>query len=370
LQLERSFWPFLASSDATLVWTGIEKPQASAIERAPFVFATLDTASAAAQRGELPAFDVLLIDECHHVGPSMYQRIIEELRAGEPDGTFLAGLTATPWRPDEIELEAYFGAPLVSIDIVEGLRQGFLSEVDYRLFTDNIDWDALSRLPQGALSPRDINRTLFIEEWDDAVVHELRRTWPEVTQPRCIVFCKTIEHALRMRDRINALGFAVAETIHSGSGQHSMAPHERNLALSRFEEGEIQVMCAVDIFNEGVDVPDVNIVVFQRVTHSRRIFIQQLGRGLRLSPGKDRVVVLDFVSDIRRFAAGLEMKDRLRDAKPGHMRLNNTVTFRRAAEEDPGAERFLREWLEDIAAIEEAAEDASILRYPPSITQR
>ena len=108
----------------------------------------------------------------------MYQRIIDTLRAGEPDGTFLAGLTATPWRPDEVELEAYFGAPLVSVDIVQGLRQGFLSQVDYRLFTDNIDWDALSRFPKGALSPKDVNRTLFIEEWDDAVVHELRRTWP------------------------------------------------------------------------------------------------------------------------------------------------------------------------------------------------
>lgn len=60
-------------------------------------------------------------------------------------------------------------------------------------------------------------------------------------------------------------------------------------------EGMINVVCAVDIFNEGIDVPDVNILVFQRVTHSRRIFIQQLGRGLRISEGKDKVIVLDFV---------------------------------------------------------------------------
>ena len=65
-----------------------------------------------------------------------------------------------------------------------------------------------------------------------------------------------------MRDRVNALGFALAESIHSGTG-HTMAPHERNLACREFEDGEIQVMCAVDIFNEGIDVPDVNIVVFQ-----------------------------------------------------------------------------------------------------------
>ena len=76
----------------------------------------------------------------------------------------------------------------------------------------------------------------------------------------------------------------------------------------------VDVVCAVDIFNEGVDVPDVNIIVFQRVTHSRRIFIQQLGRGLRLAPGKEKVIVLDFVSDIRRFAAGLDLKDKLEAA--------------------------------------------------------
>src|SRR3954465_1592567 len=97
-----------------------------------------------------------------------------------------------------------------------------------------------------------------------------------------------------------------------------MAPHERNLVLSKFEEGEIQAMCAVDIFNEGVDVPDVNIIVFQRVTHSRRIFIQQLGRGLRLADDKTKVIVLDFVSDIRRFAAGLELKDQLSANVPGN----------------------------------------------------
>jgi superfamily II DNA or RNA helicase len=342
------------------------------LARSPFVFATLDTASAAAGAGTLPPFDVLLIDECHHVGPAMYQRLIDETRAGQQGSTFLAGLTATPWRPDEIALEDYFGAPLVSVDIVQGLRQGFLSQVDYRLFTDNIDWPALAHLRSGALTPRAINRALFIEEWDDAVVYELQRTWRETANPRCIVFCGTIDHALRMRDRVNALGFASAAAIHSGAPGHAMPPHERNTVLAQFDQGEVQVMCAVDIFNEGIDVPDVNIVVFQRVTHSRRIFVQQLGRGLRLSAGKDRVIVLDFVSDIRRFAAGIEMKDRLSEAAPGgqRVRLNNSVTFRRAGDSDDRAEAFLREWIEDVAAVETASEDASILLYPPSVSGR
>src|SRR5207249_8213886 len=106
--------------------------------------------------------------------------------------------------------------------------------------------------------------------------------------------------------------FCSAAAIYSKTSTgKSMAPYERNRVLSDFHDGVVDVVCAVDIFNEGVDVPDVNIIVFQRVTHSRRIFIQQLGRGLRLAPGKDRVIVLDFVSDIRRFAAGLDLKDEL-----------------------------------------------------------
>jgi ERCC4-related helicase len=128
------------------------------------------------------------------------------------------------------------------------------------------------------------------------------------------------------------------------------------------------VLCAVDILNEGIDVPDVNIIVFQRVTHSRRIFIQQLGRGLRLSKNKTSVVVLDFVSDIRRFAAGLELQKNLASGNtsgPISARINSKVTFRRVGGDDEQSANFLRQWLEDVAAIEGAADDASVLRFPP-----
>lgn len=123
----------------------------------------------------------------------------------------------------------------------------------------------------------------------------------------------------------------------------------------------------MDIFNEGIDVPDVNIIVFQRVTHSRRIFIQQLGRGLRIAEGKDRVIVLDFVSDIRRFAAGISLKDSLEPHDKGTVRIDlpNKVTFMKVGGEDPGTESFLRQWLDDVVAIEESDDDASVLKFPP-----
>ena len=309
-------------------------------------------------------------DECHHVGSSMYDRVFEELSAGKEGGSFALGLTATPWRPDEADLTAYFGNPRVSIDMVMGLKNGFLANVDYRMYTDNIDWESLKNIQGKSFSPKQINRTLFINQWDDSVVYKLRDTWEEQTNPRAIVFCGTIEHAIIMRDKINSLGFCHAEAIYSGSSgkeYEPMSQYKRNRILSDFAEGIVNVVCAVDIFNEGIDVPDVNILVFQRVTHSRRIFIQQLGRGLRVSEGKEKVIVLDFVSDIRRFAAGISLKDSLCDNESGSTRINlpNKVTFMKVGGDDPETESFLRQWLDDVVAIEDSDEDASVLKYPP-----
>lgn len=372
-QLERSFWPYLKSSAETIVWNGYESQATNDLSRSPYVFACLNTVAAFVKSGgELPDFDYVFVDECHHVGDDgMYSQVLESMLAGKNGGPFLLGVTATPWRPDESDLRATFGDPLICVDLVTGLKNGFLSNIDYRMYTDNIDWEGLQALSDGVnYSPKKINRTLFITQWDDAVVYELKKAWVEQPNPRAIVFCGTIDHAITMRDRINALGFCRAEAIYSKpSNGRGMEPHEKNRILCDFSDGVVQVVCAVDIFNEGVDVPDVNIVVFQRVTHSRRIFIQQLGRGLRLKAGTDKVIVLDFVSDIRRFAAGLDLKDSLASdgGRPVRIRLPHKVSFCRVGEEDPETESFLREWLDDVAAIEGADEDASVLRFPPTL---
>ena len=299
----------------------------------------------------------------------MYLEIIDKMSAGKPHGPYLLGLTATPWRPDDVNLEEYFGPPLASVDIVHGLKHGFLSKVDYRMHTDNIDWENLTKLKGDQFSPKYINRTLFITEWNDAVIDELRSVWDEIERPRALVFCGTIDHAITMRDKINSLGFCRAEALYSNtSGYGKLTSADRSRILCDFHDGAIQVLCAVDILNEGIDVPDVNIIVFQRVTHSRRIFVQQLGRGLRLSKHKDSIIVLDFVSDIRRFAAGLELQRNLEPS--GRMgsvsaRINSKVTFKRVGEDDDRTADFLRQWLRDVAAIENAADNASVLRFPP-----
>ena len=373
-QLEQSFWKFMTKDQISVVWNGYEQPDSVALNSASFIFACVNTVSDYIKKNEsFPQFDVIVVDECHHAGSSMYQNVFDQTNAGKYNGPFLLGLTATPWRPDEVDLADIFGETVVCIDMVEGLKKGFLSNVDYRMYTDNIDWDALKNLNGQSFSPKQINRTLFIDEWDDSVVYELKKVWIEQANPRAIVFCGTIEHANIMCAKLNALGFCNAAAIYSNSGSgFSMNQYEKNKILADFADGIINVVCTVDIFNEGIDVPDVNILVFQRVTHSRRIFIQQLGRGLRISENKDKVIVLDFVSDIRRFAAGIGLKDELEkediptgSKKPTRIKLPNSVTFRKVTGDDPNTERFLRIWLDDIAAIEESGENSSILKFPP-----
>lgn len=370
-QLERAFWPFMRANQQSLVWNGMEAQTMDSINDVDFVFACLNTvANYVNSGGILPTdFDIVFVDECHHVGDKgMYPDILNDMLAGTPSGPFLVGVTATPWRPDEYDLRTVFGEPLLLMDLVAGLRDGFLCNIDYRMFTTNLDWSKLSKNQSTIgkkISPKGINRAFFVSEWDDGVVDELQRAWSEQNSPRAIIFCGTIKHAKMMRDKINARQFCRAEALFSASGSgEKLAIHERNRIISDFSVGKLQAICCVDIFNEGIDVPDVNLIVFQRVTHSRRIFIQQLGRGLRLAEGKSKVIVLDFVSDVRRFAAGLELKNAI-EGKP--IRLNHKIDFYRYGEVDSRAESFLREWLGDIAEVEGMGEDSAELRYPPPI---
>ena len=361
-QLESSFWPFLKPSESTVIWNGYEHPDFAYLKESDFVFACIDTVNEAIKNGTSIPFDLILVDECHHAGSDTYKAVLEHYEAGKT-GAMLIGLTATPWRTSEKDLIELFGPPRITIDMVYGMKHGYLSNVDYRMHTDNINWDSLKNLNGKTYSPKYINRYFFINQWDDAVVNQLHKSWSEQRNPRCIVFCGTIDHADIMAQKINSLAFCNASAIHS-----KMGVFERNKVLSDFSDGIVNVICTVDVFNEGIDVPDVNIIVFQRVTHSRRIFIQQLGRGLRISEGKEKVIVLDFVSDIRRFAAGLDLKAKLYESQKGdRIDLPNKVTFKRVDGADPKAETFLKEWLEDVAAIADANEDVNILKFPPKI---
>ena len=138
---------------------------------------------------------------------------------------------------------------------------------------------------------------------------------------------------------------------------------ETTRALHEFRSGQVPVIVTVDMLNEGIDIPDVNLIIFLRVTHSRRIFVQQLGRGLRLSPGKEKVTVLDFVSDVRRIAAAVELNREAEGSgidadRPIIQRIDGVVTF-----ENDAALNFFEEYLADVAELDDESDDA-VLKFP------
>jgi superfamily II DNA or RNA helicase len=215
------------------------------------------------------------------------------------------------------------------------------------------------------LTVKQLNSRLFLPQLEEAVVNKIRDHWGQLGHPRALIFCKTIDSASRICKIINQNGFARAEVISSRQkpGERRV---DREIKLMRFQDGEIDILCGVDVFNEGIDVPDVNLLVFMRVTHSRRIFVQQLGRGLRWQKGKV-VRVLDFVSDIRRIAALMTMEKEYQDwryNKPVEVHLPATIVHF----DNDRAASFFREWLRDIAELEDASEE-SVLAFPPELEE-
>ena len=345
-QLERAMWRDIPKSVPTRIINGNSKPDAL-----PGVtFGVMQTAAAYVRVGYKP--DLVIVDEAHHVGETgHYAGLLDRLA-----DTRRLGVTATPWRGDRYEIEQVFGEPVVRVSISDGMRLGYLAEVNYRLFTDNIDWDFVREHSDHGYSIRDLNKRLFIPERDEAVRDHLRKVWDRTPGPRAIVFCQTIPHAEEMaRVLARVPGWGATVAVHGG-----LRPSERRARMLGFRSGAIPVITSVDVLNEGVDVPDVNILAFARVTHSRRIFVQQLGRGLRLRPGKTHVEVLDFVSDLRRLAEVLEMREQVRESDIELV----SVPRNRFEFEDARVESLLEQWIADVGDLAAASETVR-LEFPP-----
>ena len=144
---------------------------------------------------------------------------------------------------------------------------------------------------------------------------------------------------------------------------------ETTKILRDFRAGDVPIIVTVDMLNEGIDIPDVNLIAFLRVTHSRRIFVQQLGRGLRLSQGKAEVRVLDFVSDVRRIAAarGLNQEGESLAANPPEEQILRYPDGQIVKFEGDEALSFFDEYLGDIAELEEGSDDSQ-LKFPTNET--
>ncbi|MFJ2233553.1 DEAD/DEAH box helicase [Streptomyces sp. NPDC087859] len=346
-QLERALWRHLPKDVPTRLLTSDTRPD----DLSGLTCATVGSALSVARFGYRPG--LVMIDEAHHVGEEgQYDDLLELLSSARH-----LGVTATPWRGDKHDITHQLGAASFSLGIEEGMRRGYLAQVDYRLLVDDIDWDVVREASDHSYGLAELNAKLFLPQRDEAIRDELATAWAATRNPRAIVFCRTIEHAERLADMLRRTPlWSGALSIHAG-----LAKRERQNRLLAFRAGDVPILTAVDILNEGVDVPDVNILCFARVTHSRRIFVQQLGRGLRLREGKERVTVLDFVSDLRRIAAALKLKRALDG--DGDIETLAKIAPSNIDFSDQKVATLMDEWIKDAASLE-TAYDEHRLQFP------
>ena len=347
-QLEVDMWPQLPASVPTRLWDGDRKPDSFE----GVTVATQQSVLSWIRKGKvLPQFDAILVDECHHAAAPSWIETINSL-----DSNRLLGVTATPWRGDQARITDVFGDPVKTMGIIEGIHGGFLADVDYKIFMDDVNWESVNINTESRMSITDLNTRLFLPSRDEDMCGKIVQEWNKNGRQQAITFCRSIDHAERVSSLLTSMGMP-SRAVHS----RAIPQAERARHLMQFKAGEFSNLIGVEILNEGVDVPDVGMIVFVRVTHSRRIFIQQLGRGLRLTPSKTRVLVLDFVADVRRIAEGLRMNSERRDLDSEVYRGTGAEMVSFGDSLNTG---FVDEYLADIADLEDDDEVRLDLIFP------
>lgn len=257
---------------------------------ADLVFASIFSLSGAVlQPGVLKpdAFDYVVIDEFHHAAAASYTTLLAYLKP-----KFLLGLTATPERMDGRSVYALcdYNVPY-TIDLKSAINRGLLVPFRYYGIYDKTDYSAMRRS----------NSRFVVQDLEDAYTKDDERTrlilrhYQKYRSRAAMGFCASRVHALYMARSFSRQGIKAA-AVYSDSG-HVAGSMDRHEALEALRNGSLQVIFCVDMFNEGVDVDFLDLVMFLRPTESTTIFLQQLGRGLRLAPNKSHLTVLDFIGN-------------------------------------------------------------------------
>ena len=232
-------------------------------------------------------FDYVVMDEVHHAHAPSYRRVLVRLNSD-----FVLGLTATPERTDGVDVATIFDDNLAyHASIGDGIEEESLVPFHYIGIRDTVDFGQIpwrnGRFDPAELEDRVIRSERMDRLWASMLLHPAERT---------IVFCCSRRHASFTRDWLRGKGLT-SSAVFSGGGSDSYAE-----SLQSLRSGELQTLCVVDMFNEGLDIPAVDRVIMLRPTESKVIFLQQLGRGLRACDGKSRLLVIDFVGNHRIFA--------------------------------------------------------------------
>lgn len=255
---------------------------------ADVLFASVQTFARAShlQRFRRDEFDYIVIDEFHHAEAVTYRRIIQYF---EP--RFLLGLTATPERSDGGDLMALCGENLVyRCDLAEGIEHGLLCPFHYFGVPDNVDY---RNIPwrSGRFVPGDLENAVATEIRANNTLEQYRKR----AGKRTLAFCCSVRHAEYMAGYFREAGLR-AVAVHAAPGT---APRARS--LEQLRDGGIDIICAVDIFNEGLDLPAIDTVMMLRPTESRILWLQQIGRGLRRSIDKPFLTIIDYIGNHRSF---------------------------------------------------------------------
>ena len=231
-------------------------------------------------------FDYIVVDEFHHAAATTYRRLLTHFAP-----SFLLGLTATPDRTDQSDILSLCDDNLVySCHLFAGIEAGLLAPFHYYGIQDEaVDYREVP-WRNGRFDPEQLSNKLATM----ARARHALREWRGKAQQRTLAFCVSTRHADYMAEQFNREGVAAA-AVYSGSTLG------RAQALEQLDAGTLQVVFSVDLFNEGVDLPSIDTVMMLRPTESKILFLQQLGRGLRRSAGKEQLVVLDFIGNHQGF---------------------------------------------------------------------
>lgn len=250
-------------------------------------FATIQTLAEPKVLDEISKirFDYVVLDEYHHSAAETYQRVLNAIQYSR-----LGGFTATPFRLDGKKILPFVDNNVAySMELEEGIKSKELVPFHYHALYDNIDY---SDIRWGGYKYRecDLNKKLIIDERDNQILKEYKDSI-QSTGRRSLMFCVSVKHTERMATKLQREGIT-AEAL-----TYVTPMPLRQQIVSDFRAGKIDVLCIRDIFNEGIDFPEVSAIMLLRPTVSRTVFYQQLGRGLRKAEGKQDVLVYDFVSN-------------------------------------------------------------------------
>ncbi len=240
-------------------------------------------------------YDYIIVDEFHHASAPSYQRLLSYFKP-----SILMGLTATPERMDGEDILQYFDNHIAAeIRLPEAIERRLLSPFQYFGITDAIDLENV-KWTRGGYDKNQLSE--IYSSGDSAsiqrasfIVDALWRYVDDIKKVKGVGFCVSKLHCKFMAEQFNSYGIQSTYITSDSSDE------ERFSASKRLKEGEIKFVFVVDIYNEGVDIPEINTILFLRPTQSLTVFLQQLGRGLRIADDKDCLTVLDFVGQANRY---------------------------------------------------------------------